>query len=86
VKFIHSSHGSQSARKEYGHEIENIECEARPPIHYYCRALSLFVGFCLITNTAGERRVYLASAIPLTIQLNSTVPADYFPHSGLHAS
>jgi hypothetical protein len=34
-------------------------------------------GFCLITSTIGDRRVYLNSAIPLTIQLNSSVPSEY---------
>lgn len=40
-------------------------------------AMLLFVGFCLITNTAGDRRTYLNSAIPLTIQLNSSTPSNY---------
>lgn len=39
----------------------------------------LVVGFCLITNTAGDRRVYLNANIPLTIQLNSSVPSNYIP-------
>ncbi len=40
----------------------------------------LFIGgFCLITNTAGDRRAYFNSAIPLTIQLNSSVPSTYVP-------
>ncbi len=40
-------------------------------------AMVLFMGFCLITNTAGVRRTYFDSAIPLIIQLNSSTPSNY---------
>ncbi|MBM2841741.1 MAG: C-terminal target protein, partial [Bacteroidetes bacterium] len=40
-------------------------------------AVLLFAGFCLITNSAGDRRTYFNSAIPLTIQLNISTPSNY---------
>lgn len=41
--------------------------------------LVLLAGFCLITNQAGDRRIYFNSSIPLTIRLNASTPANYIP-------
>lgn len=39
--------------------------------------IMVLAGFCIITNTAGNHRIYFNSSIPLTIRLNSSTPANY---------
>jgi hypothetical protein len=38
-----------------------------------------FLGFCILTNSAGQYRRYLDSDIPFVYRLNSSVPAEYIP-------
>ena len=39
----------------------------------------LILGFCIITNTSGDYRIYFASALPFPYRLHSSTPADYIP-------
>ena len=41
-------------------------------------ALFTFVGFCILTNSAGDYRKYLDTDIPFVYRLNDTTPLDYF--------
>ncbi|MFN0157540.1 MAG: FlgD immunoglobulin-like domain containing protein [Bacteroidota bacterium] len=42
-------------------------------------ALVVFAGFCIITNGAGEYRIYLDSDIPFEYQLHTSTPGNYIP-------
>ena len=39
----------------------------------------LIVGFCIITNSAGDYRIYLSTDLPFSYRLHSSTPADYIP-------
>jgi hypothetical protein len=40
-------------------------------------ALCTFVGFCILTNSAGVYRKYFDNDIPFVYRLNDTTPLDY---------
>jgi hypothetical protein len=51
---------------------------------YYIRLFSFLIifaigGFCIITNTIGNYRVYFASSLPFSYRLHTSTPTEYVP-------
>lgn len=42
-------------------------------------SIILFLGFCIITNSIGDYRYYIASDLPFVYRLHSSTPAEFFP-------
>lgn len=48
-------------------------------VPFFALALISFLGFCLITNSAGTLRVYFPTDLPFVYRLNQSIPASYIP-------
>lgn len=46
-------------------------------VPFFALALISFLGFCLITNSAGTLRIYFPSDLPFVYRLNQSIPQSY---------